>query len=121
MNNAPIGPARQPQWAEVWLVKLDPTLGHEQAGVRPALIVSDNGFNQSRAGLTIVAPMTTAYKGIPWHVQVGPPEGGVRETCYIKCDDVRSIATERLIRRWGVISVGTMDLVADRLRILFRL
>jgi mRNA interferase MazF len=121
VNNASTGLADTPRWGEVWLVTLDPTIGHEQAGTRPAVIVSANGFNQSGAGLTIVAPMTRVYKGVPWHVQVNPPEGRVRDTCYIKCDDVRSISTERLIKRWGVLSVRTMGEVADHLRVILQL
>lgn len=113
-----IGP---PSWGEVWLVTLDPTRGHEQAGTRPAVVVSANGFNQSPAGLVIVAPMTTVNKRIPWHVQLDPPQGGVRQTSYVKCEDIRSVSTERLVDRWGILTTATMDAVADRLRVLLQL
>jgi mRNA interferase MazF len=45
-----------PRRGEVWLVGLDPTKGHEQAGVRPALILSVDAFNSSAAGRVSVAP-----------------------------------------------------------------
>jgi mRNA interferase MazF len=106
---------------EVWLVDLNPTRGHEQAGTRPALVVSTDEFNQGPAGLVIVVPMTTTERGIPLHVSVDPPEGGIDRRSFIKCEDVRSVSEQRLIRRLGVVSPDTLSLVADRLRIVLEL
>jgi len=111
------GPAR----GEVWMVDLDPTRGHEQAGRRPALVVSVDPFNHGPAGLVIVLPITSKAKGIPLHVSIKPPEGGVRSTSYIKCEDVRSAAKERFARRLGMISPTAQAEVDDRLRILLGL
>ena len=106
---------------EVWLVGLDPTKGREQAGIRPALIVSVDTFNHGPAELVIVIPITSKAKGIPLHVEVTPPDGGLTMTSFVKCEDVRSISTTRLERRLGHVSSQTIDLVEDRLRILFGL
>jgi mRNA interferase MazF len=106
---------------EVWLVDLNPTRGDEQAGTRPALVVSTDEFNQGPAGLVIVVPMTTTERGIPLHVSVDPPEGGVDRRSFIKCEDVRSISEQRLVRHFGVVSPNTLSLVADRLRIVLDL
>ena len=111
----------EPSRGEVWLVDLNPTRGHEQAGVRSGLVISTDPFNHGAAGLAIVLPLTTRARQIPLHVTVEPPEGGVRERSFIKCEDIRSIAKERLTERWGVVSVRTMAAVADRLRILLQL
>ena len=111
------GPAR----GEVWMVDLDPARGHEQAGRRPALVVSVDPFNHGPAGLVTVLPITTKAKGIPFHVQIKPPEGGLKSASYIKCEDVRSAAKERLARRLGTISSPTQAAVDDRLRILLGL
>ena len=46
----------QPLRGEIWLATLDPTVGREQAGTRPALIISDDLFNQSHAELVVVLP-----------------------------------------------------------------
>ena len=67
-----------PLRGEIWMIDLDPTRGHEQAGKRPALIVSDDVFNSGPAGLVIVLPLTTKSKGVRSHVAVQPPEGGLR-------------------------------------------
>ena len=106
---------------EIWLVNLNPSRGHEQAGTRPALVVSADQFNHGPAGLVVICPMTTTERGIPLHVEVRPPEGGVRERCFIKCEDIRSVSTERLMDRWGDVSDRTLASVADRVRILLEL
>ncbi len=106
---------------EIWLVGLDPTKGREQAGIRPALIVSVDIFNQGAAELVVVIPVTSKAKGIPLHVEILPPEGGLTLTSYVKCEDVRSISTSRLVRRLGMVSAETMDQVEDRLKILLGL
>ena len=111
----------QPSRGEIWLVDLNPTRGHEQAGSRPGLIVSVDLFNSGPAGLVVLVPLTTKEKGIPFHVEVHPPEGGLKQRSYIKCEDVRSIAKERLSQRLGILSRATLSEVADRLRILLGL
>jgi mRNA interferase MazF len=110
-----------PLRGEIWTIDLDPARGHEQAGTRPALIVSDDVFNSGPAGLVIVLPLTSKPRGVRSHVAVQPPEGGLRAPSFVKCEDVRSVAVERLGRRLGVISPATMEAVALRLRILMDL
>ena len=111
----------EPSRGEIWLVDLNPVCGHEQAGGHPALVVSVYGFNHGPAGLVIVIPITTKDKGIPLHVGVFPPEGGLNEQSFIKCEDVRSVAKERLVRCLGRVEEGTLAEVEDRLRILLGL
>lgn len=111
----------QPLRGEIWLTTLDPTVGREQAGTRPALIVSDDLFNQSHAELVVVLPITSKSKGIRSHVPVLPPEGGLQVASYIKCEDVRSISIQRFGRRLGKVSAKTMNEVEHRLRIILAL
>ncbi len=111
----------KPNRGEIWVVELNPVKGHEQAGNRPCLVISVDLFNHGPAGLAVVLPITTKDKGIPFHVEVSPPEGGLKEISLIKCEDVRSLSTERLIRRLGIVSSDKLLLVEDRLRILMGL
>ena len=108
---------------EVWRISLDPVAGHEQAGDWPALIVSDDRLNASAAGLVIVVPLSRTRGDIPSHVEMRSPEGGVRETSYAMCEQVRAIAVERLRDGpWGApISVSLMSEVERRLRLLLAL
>ncbi len=110
-----------PSRGEIWLVNLNPTRGHEQAGTRPALIVSVNLFNHGPAGLFVVLPITTKDKKIPLHVKVIPSESGLTEVSFIKCEDVRSVSTERLLKRLGGVDAATLVVVEDKLRILMGL
>lgn len=110
-----------PSRGEVWFVDLNPVRGREQAGQRPGLILSVDLFNQGPAGLVVLLPLTTRRKAIPFHVEVNPPEGGLAQRSFIKCEDIRSVSKERLSRRLGTVSPDTLAAVKDRLRILLDL
>jgi mRNA interferase MazF len=90
----------KPSRGEVWFLNLDPSQGREQAGNRPALVISADRFNHGPADLVVVLPVTSQAKGIPFHVAVAPPEGDVRHLSFIKCEDVRSVSRSRLVERW---------------------
>lgn len=111
----------KPYRGEIWLVDLSPVRGHEQAGKRPALVISVDLFNSGPAGLVVALLVTTKYKAIPFHIEANPPEGGLTEKSFIKCEDIRSISKERLLSRLGAVSIQTMAIVEDRLRILLGL
>ena len=106
---------------EVWLLNLDPTLGREQAGIRPALIISDNIFNQSYADLVIVVPITSQNKNIRSHVKISQGEGGLSLESFAKCEDVRSVSKQRLIKKLGTVSKITIENVEEKLRFLMAL
>ena len=110
-----------PLRGEVWYADFGHPVGHEQGGVRPALIVSHDRWNRGPAHLVIALPMTTTDRGFPHHVGIDPPEGGVTRRSYAKCEDVRSISTQRLQRRLGTVSAPTMQLVEENLRQLLAL
>lgn len=110
-----------PSRGEVWLLDLDPTRGHEQAGRRPCAVVSVDLFNHGPAGLVMIAPLTTRFRGIASHVEVNPPEGGLTARSFIKCEDLRSVSKERCVERWGALAPATLAQLEDRLRILLGL
>lgn len=70
----------------VWL-RFDPQAGHEQAGRRPALVVSPRAYNK-RVGLALFCPVTTRVKGYPFEVLL--PEGGAAQGA-ILCDQLKSL------------------------------
>jgi len=111
----------EPLRGEIWLIDLNPARGHEQAGKRPGIVVSVDLFNQGPAGLVVILPITTKAKGIPFHVEINISEGGLTKRSFIKCEDIRSIAKERLLKNVGRVSEETMKAVEDRLRILLNL
>ncbi len=119
MNAAPSSPS--PLRGEIWMLNLDPTRGREQAGTRPALVISADLFNAGPTHLVIVLPITSRFKGARSHVAVPPDEGGLSVASYIKCEDVRSVSRERLYRRMGVVSSATLTEAENTLRILLNL
>ena len=107
---------------EVWLADLEPARGREQSGDRPILIVSANLFNQGRGGLVVAVPFTTRDRGLPIHVEVRPPDGGLRDVSFAMCEQVRSLAVERLgPHPVGRVSAAVLDSVENRLRLLLDL
>jgi mRNA interferase MazF len=110
-----------PYRGEVWSVQLDPTLGHEQGGTRPCLVVSTNKFNHGPAGLVIVVPITSRDKRIPTHVRIPTGEAGLTADSYAKSEELRCVSKERFRKRWGSVAPGTMEAVAQRVRIILDL
>jgi mRNA interferase MazF len=80
-----------PDRGDVVWISLDPQAGHEQAGRRPAIILSPAKYN-GRVGLAIFCPITSQVKGYPFEVQVPPglPISGVVLTDQVKSLDWRS-------------------------------
>lgn len=107
-----------PLRGEIWLLDFDPTRGHEQAGTRPALVISVDRFNAGLANLVIVCPLSSKNRNIRSHVEVEPPEGGLATTSYILTEHIRSVSRDRLVRRLGALSAERLEAVETRLRIL---
>jgi mRNA interferase MazF len=110
-----------PSRSEIWNINLNPVKGHEQAGHRPCLVISVDTFNHGPAGLAIIIPITTKERGIPFHVAMNPPEGGMSKKSFIKCENIRSVSTERLSKCLGIVSSETLKAVEERLKILLDL
>lgn len=110
-----------PRRSEVWLVDFGDPVGREQSGRRPAVIVSADALNESRAGVVVVVPITTAYRGLPSHVEIDPGSSGLDEVSYAKCEDVKSVSEQRLIGRLGAVDAQAMFAVARALRFLLDL
>ncbi len=111
----------KPSRAEVWMVQLDPIRGHEQAGTRPALVISADPFNHGPAGLVIVLPITTTDRRLSAHVPILPPDGGLDRPSFAMTEMIRSVSVERLTRRRGAVPDRIMAEVEQRLRFLLGL
>jgi len=110
-----------PRRGEVWLVNLDPVEGHEQAGRRPALVLSVDAFNSSQAELVTLLPITSKARAVRTRVEVRPPEGGLGTVSYVMGEQTRTVSTRRLVRRLGVASGGTIARVSEIVRVLLGL
>lgn len=69
----------------VWLA-FDPQAGHEQAGHRPALVLSPSAYN-GKTGLMLCCPMTTHVKGYPFEVLIAGERPGAALADQVKSLD----------------------------------
>lgn len=74
---------------EIWWVNSDPTMGHEQSGNRPVLIVSPDAFNQVTR-VPIVLPITSGGN-FARTAGFAVPLAGTITTGVIRCDQPRAI------------------------------
>jgi len=99
----------------VWL-DFDPQAGREQAGHRPALVLSPGGYNRL-TGMMICCPMTSRIKGFPWEVvaSISPPSA-------ILADQVKSVDWRaRRMTRKGTVPAVTLAEVRAKLGALLSL
>lgn len=75
---------RKIKQSDIIKLNLSPTKGHEQAGFRPVLVISNDCFN-TRTNLLLVCPISTTINGFPMHVELI----GTSTTGEIRCEQVK--------------------------------
>ena len=103
-----------PARGEVHLVGLDPTRGSEVRKTRPCLVVSPDELNQ-HLRTVIVAPMTTGGQAYPWRVACRFQN----RSGFVALDQLRTIDSERLVKRLGRLTTATTTDVLDTLQEMF--
>jgi mRNA interferase MazF len=89
----------------VVLVELDPTIGHEQRGLRPCVAVSDPAVNaDQRFPLIAVVPVTGTRGDGALYPQLSPGKSGLTKTSYALIDHLRSIDKRRIRRLFGCVA-----------------
>jgi mRNA interferase MazF len=98
----------------VW-ISLDPQAGHEQAGRRPALVVSPAPYN-GKVGLALLCPITNQIKGYPFEVAI---PAGLDVTGAVLSDQVKSLDWRARRAAWICrLPEGTVTDVLARLATL---
>ena len=104
-----------PERGEVVWITLNPQAGHEQAGRRPAVVLSPAAYN-GKVGLAILCPVTSQVKGYPFEVQI--PDGlevrGAILADQVKSLDWRVREAEKICR----LPVRTVNEVLQKLGVL---
>ena len=80
-------PKYVPRRGDVIRLDFDPQKGHEQAGRRPALVLSPTDYNRT-VGLAVVCPITNEKKGYPWEAEI-PDNNSVSGV--VLADQVKSL------------------------------
>lgn len=76
-----------PEQGDIIYLEFDPQTGHEQRGRRPAVVVSNNTFNQFTK-LAVVCPITNTERGFPLHV---PLDKRTQTTGVVMCEQAKSL------------------------------
>ena len=76
-----------PKRGDVVWISLNPQAGHEQAGHRPALVLSPEAYNR-KVGLALLCPLTSQVKGYPFEVTI---PGGLKVSGAILSDQVKCL------------------------------
>ena len=108
---------------EIWLVSLDPTVGAEIKKTRPAIIVNDNVLG--KLPLKIIVPLTDwkdRYSIAPWMVKLIPDrQNRLTKDSSADCFQIRSIAEERCIKKFGQVDNDTMSKIRKALAVVLNI
>ncbi|HBW36050.1 type II toxin-antitoxin system PemK/MazF family toxin [Desulfosporosinus sp. BICA1-9] len=76
-----------PEHGDIVFLEFDPQAGHEQRGKRPALVVSNNTYNQF-TNIAMVCPITNTNREFPLHVEL---DERTKTTGFIMCEQVKAL------------------------------
>jgi len=108
---------------DVYWARLDPTEGSEQAGTRPAVIVSRDAINRN-SPVVVVCPLTRAShvsRLYPSDVLVRAPEAALPEDSVVLTLQVRAIAKTRLLERLGALAPSSLAQIDQALKVTLEL
>jgi mRNA interferase MazF len=109
---------RFPRRGEIYLVRFDPTVGHDIQKTRPALIIQNDVSNEY-SPITIVAAITSQYANPPHprEVLIRPGKSGLSLVSAVVLNQIRSIDRRRLARRLGIVDATVMGKVERAIQI----
>jgi mRNA interferase MazF len=113
----------KPKRADVFLARLDPIEGSEQAGPRPVIVVSRDAIN-ANSPVVVVVPVTDAAnpkKVYPSHVWLPKGSGGLRMDSIAKTEQIRAIQTSRFLGYYGMLAPRQMIQLDEAVRITLAL
>lgn len=91
-------------------INFNPQAGHEQAGYRPAVVISNNIFNQ-KTNLSIVCPITNTNNYFPLHI---PLDKRTKTTGVILCEHIKSLdLNSRTYQEIEMLPKDILDKVID--------
>jgi mRNA interferase MazF len=96
---------------EVYLITLDPTVGHEIKKARPCLIISPDEMNKN-ISTVIIAPMTTQSRFYPTRI----PLKFTGKEAWIVLDQLRTVDRKRLIKKLGEIDQKNINQVKSTIK-----
>lgn len=99
---------------EIYWADLSPTRGHEQAGQRPVLVISQDVFND-RSGTVIALALTSQSQRAGFPLVLKIESARLPKPTWIKISQVRTLSTERLGKRLARVSPEELNQVIEGL------
>jgi mRNA interferase MazF len=99
---------------DIYWADLDPTLGHEQSGRRPVLVLSQEVFNE-RSGTVIAVALTSQPQKAGFPLTLALSDKRLPKRSWVKISQVRTLSTKRLGTKLGKASHEEIELVVDGL------
>jgi len=103
---------------QVWLVDFGNPVGHEEGGVRPAVIVGSATHCGFPIGMAIVVPLTSRDRGLDHHVQIDSTDAGLSRPSWARTEDITAVSVQRFVRPQplGRISATEVERLSEWLR-----
>jgi len=112
--------SRSPRIApwQLWWVDLGTPIGHEQGGLRPAIVVSSSTHCRFPIDMALIVPLTTRDRGLDHHVRIDSTESGLNRPSWARTEDIRAVTTTRFTRPQpiGIASASEREQLSDWLR-----
>ena len=98
----------------IYWANLDPTLGREQSGHRPVLILSHDVFND-RSGTVIALAITSQEQKAGFPLTFDLESKNLPKISWVKISQIRTLSTERIGKKLGQVSEEQLDQIIEGL------
>lgn len=102
----------------MWWAAPSPTVGREQNGRRPGVIVSGEAYTMTVNALVLAVPVTSRDRGWPNHVGLHGTHG-LAVASWAMTEQVRAISRDRLVTRAGIVTPDCLDEIREWLHDYF--
>lgn len=99
---------------DIWWADLNPVRGHEQAVVRPVLIISQDVFNE-RSGTVIALALTSQSPSAGYPLTYELTGADLAKRSWVKISQIRTLSVERLSNRMGQVAPEDLAAIVDGL------
>jgi mRNA interferase MazF len=83
---------------QLWLVDFGQPTGHEQGGIRPAIVVSSTMHSRFPIDMALVVPLTSRDRGLEHQVRIDSPGSGLNRPSFARTEEITAVSTERFVR-----------------------
>ncbi len=99
---------------DIFWANLDPTLGNEQAGLRPVLVLSQDVFNE-RSGTVIAMALTSQEQRAGFPLTLELSSTSLPKKSWVKISQIRTLSVKRLGKKMGKVSDDELETMIDGL------